>query len=47
MVGTEAPEVDDGETMGGLGANPEGAPATSATFSELEGGSAIESRVEM
>ena len=47
VVGTEALEVDDGETMGGLEVKPEGAPATTAVLSELEGDSAMESRVEM
>ena len=39
--------MGDGETTGGLEAKPEGAPAAMAAFSELEGDSAMEFRVEM
>ena len=45
--GTKTPEVGDGETMGCLEANAQGAPAATATFSELEGNSAMLSGVEM
>ena len=46
-VETETPEVDDGETTGGLQAKPGGAPVTTATFSELAGDSLMWSKVEM
>ena len=39
--------MGDVETMGGLQAKLEGAPAAMAAFSELEGDSAMESRVEI
>ena len=46
-VETETPEVDDGETTGGLEAKPKGAPVIAAAFSELEGDSSMWSKVEM
>ena len=42
MVGSEAPVVVDGETMGGLKAKSGGAPAATAAFSELEAAPAVE-----
>ena len=41
------PKVGDGETAGGLEVKPEGAPPATAAFSELEGDSAMGSKVEM
>ena len=38
--------VGDGETKGGLKATPAGAPAVTAAFAELEGDSAMGSRIE-
>ena len=39
--------MDDGEMTGGLQSKPGGAPVTTAAFSELEGDSAMWSKVEM
>ena len=46
-VETETPEVDDGETTGGLQAEPGGAPVPTAAFSKLEGDSSMWSEVDM
>ena len=43
---SETPKVSDGEAKGGLKATPAGAPAVTAAFSELEGDSAMGSRIE-
>ena len=46
MAESETPMVGDGETKGGLKATPAGAPAVTAAFAELEGDSAMGSRIE-
>ena len=46
-VETETPEVDDGETTGGLQAKPGGAPVKTVAFSELEGDLAMWSKVDI
>ena len=42
-----SPEVNDGETTGGLQAKPGGVPVTAAAFAELEIDSAMWLNVEM
>ena len=46
MADSETPKMGNGETKGGLNATPAGALAATAALSELEGDSAMGSRIQ-